>query len=84
MRALEVERKLQRMALQQGLLLCLVAAAALANVGTVLSVSALPRLSSALFTAAGVFGVLTLAKLFQVRRLDRTERKILEAAAAGA
>lgn len=76
-RALEVERSLQRVAAWQGVMGAMVAASMFVNVGTVLSVSALPLLSSLAFGAAGVLAVLTLINVLKVRKLEKKEKQLL-------
>ena len=83
-RALELERSVTRMAVQQSLTLALVASSMFLNLGTVLTVSALPRIATANFAAAAVCGMLTLIKWFKLKKLDRQEQKILGAAAEAA
>jgi hypothetical protein len=75
-RALEVERALQRVAVQQGLVLNLVLSSMFVNIGTVLSVSAMPLASSLSFAAAAIFGLLTLVKLFKVKGLEKKELQL--------
>jgi hypothetical protein len=81
-RALEVERALQRMQIWQGMMGCMVLASMFVNMGTVLSVSALPLASNMSFTAAGVFGLFALVNLIKNRRLAKKEAMITGAAAA--
>lgn len=76
MRALEVERALQRVAVQQGLVLNLVLSSMFVNIGTVLSVSAMPLASSLSFIAAAICGVLTLVKLFKFKSLEKKELQL--------
>jgi hypothetical protein len=79
-RALEVERALRRVFIQQDLALSIVFACTFANIGTVLSVSALPVASTACFVAAGFSALLTLVKAFQIRKMIRMEEQLTGAA----
>jgi hypothetical protein len=79
-RALEVERALKRVVVQQDLVLSIVFACTFANIGTVLSVSALPMASTACFVAAGFCALLTLVKVFQIRKMARLELQLSGAA----
>lgn len=67
---------MQRMQVQQGLVVALVCASMLANIGTVLSVSALPVASTCAFVAAGFCGLLTLAKFAKVQSLQKKELQL--------
>ena len=78
-RALEVERALKRVAVQQALMLSLVLSSMFANIGTVLSVSALPTVSTVSFVAAGVCAIATLIKFMQIRSLDKKEAQLMGA-----
>jgi hypothetical protein len=78
-RALEVERAMARMAVRQALTLSLVLSSMFLNVGTVLSVSALPVVSTASFIAAGLCGLLTLINWFKIRSLEKKEAQLIGA-----
>eukprot|EP01025_Chloroclados_australasicus_P021782 TRINITY_DN2276_c0_g1_i1.p2 TRINITY_DN2276_c0_g1~~TRINITY_DN2276_c0_g1_i1.p2 ORF type:complete len:260 (-),score=32.43 TRINITY_DN2276_c0_g1_i1:638-1417(-) len=76
-RALEVERAVQRMGISQNVMTSLVAASMCVNVGTVLSVSALPAMASCSFIAAGLFGVMTLINIMKLRKMEKKELQLM-------
>lgn len=76
-RALEVERALQRMATSQTLLTCLVVASMFVNVGTVLSVSALPLGSTMSFVAGGACALVALVNFMKLKQAQKKEAQIL-------
>jgi hypothetical protein len=80
-RALEVERALQRMQIWQGMMGCMVLASMFVNMGTVLSVSALPLASNLSFAAAGMCGLFALVNLIKAKRLEKKEMMITGALA---
>lgn len=79
-RALEAERALSRVQLMQEATVQGLLASMFVNVGTVLSVSALQAGATACFGAAGLLGVMALARLLKVQGLQKKERQITGAA----
>lgn len=75
-RALEVERALQRMAVQQALTLSIVLSSMFVNIGTVLSVSALPIASSVSFGAAAICALATVIQFVKGRQLAKKEMQL--------
>ena len=79
-RALEVERAMQRMETSQTLLTCLVVASMFVNVGTVLSVSALPLGSTLSFVAGGACALVAMVNFLKLKQAQKKEAQILGAA----
>jgi len=75
-RALDSERALTRVMLQQKVMTAAVVASMLVNVGTVLSVSAMTVAASASFIAAGFTGFGVLANFVKLKNLERKEAQI--------
>jgi hypothetical protein len=72
-RALDSERALTRVMLQQKVMTAAVVASMLVNVGTVLSVSAMTVAASASFIAAGFTGFGVLANFVKLKNLERKD-----------
>ena len=75
-RALEVERALERVRLMQGAVIRAVVAGATVNVGVVLSVAAYPAAAAVCFTAAALVGLTTLGSLLKVSSLEKKEKAL--------
>jgi hypothetical protein len=76
-RALEVERAVSRLAMSQTMMTCLVAASMFVNVGTVLSVSALPLGSTLSFVAGGFCAIVALVQFFKLKQAQKKEAQLL-------
>lgn len=79
-RALEVERAVQRLVTSQTLMTCLVVASMFVNVGTVLSVSALPLGSTMSFVAGGACALVAMVNFLKLKQAEKKEAQLLGAA----
>lgn len=68
---------MQRMATSQSLLTCLVVASMFVNVGTVLSVSALPVGSTVSFVVGGACAFVALINFLKLKQAQKKEAQIL-------
>lgn len=76
-RALEVERAVARLATSQAMMTCVVAASMFVNVGTVLSVSALPLGSTLSFVAGGFCALVALVNFVKLQQAQKKEAQLL-------
>lgn len=76
-RALEVERAVARLATSQTMMTCLVASSMFVNIGTVLSVSALPLGSTLSFVAGSLCAVVALVNLVKLKQAQKKEAQLL-------
>jgi hypothetical protein len=80
-RALEVERAVERLRAQNSVTQRAVLACTALNIGTVLSaVSAAPAAATACFVAAGVAALLAAGAALKLAKLDKKEKQLLGAA----
>jgi hypothetical protein len=79
-RALEVERAVERLRAQNSVTQRAVLACTALNVGTVLSVSAAPAAATACFVAAGLAALLAAGAALKLAKLDKKEKQLLGAA----
>eukprot|EP01025_Chloroclados_australasicus_P030844 TRINITY_DN31030_c0_g2_i1.p1 TRINITY_DN31030_c0_g2~~TRINITY_DN31030_c0_g2_i1.p1 ORF type:complete len:772 (-),score=97.13 TRINITY_DN31030_c0_g2_i1:306-2621(-) len=75
-RALEAERQLDRVQTFQLVMTGALFASTLANVGTVLAVSAMPAAATATFVAAGMAGLSSLINFLKYNKLEQKEKQI--------
>ena len=76
-RALEVERAVERLRTQNSVTQRAVIACTALNIGTVLSVASVPLAATACFVAAGLAGLLTAGAALKLAKLDKKERQLL-------
>lgn len=79
-RALEVERAVERLRTQNSVTQRAVIACTALNLGTVLSVAAVPIGAAACFVAAGLAALLTAGAALKLAKLDKKEKQLLGAA----
>jgi predicted unusual protein kinase regulating ubiquinone biosynthesis (AarF/ABC1/UbiB family) len=79
-RALEVERAVERLRTQNSVTQRAVIACTALNIGTVLSVASVPIAATACFIAAGLAGLLTAGAALKLAKLDKKEKQLLGAA----
>lgn len=79
-RALEVERAVDRVRVMQGIILRAVLAGISVNVGTVLYVATFPLAANACFVAGGLAALSTLITLLKLKKLEKKELQLSGAA----
>lgn len=79
-RALEVERAVDRVRVMQGVILRAVLAGISVNVGTVLYVATFPLAANACFIAGGLAALSTLVSLLKLKKLEKKELQLIGAA----
>lgn len=79
-RALEVERAVDRVRVMQGIILRAVLAGVSVNVGTVLYVATFPFAANVCFVAGGLAVLGTLLQILKLKKLETKERQLIGAA----